>query len=360
MNGLLANVKSKIFWVMAAPLVGCFIFVSHELFHWPMWPFLSTIALIGSVLSAVHHADVIAHRIGEPFGALMLALAVTAIEVSLIVSLMLAGGPDTTLLARDAVFATVMIVLNGMVGLCIFIGGLKHKEQTFTLQGVSATLIVLVTISVLTLILPNFTKTVVGPFYSTTQLIYVALVTLVLYGTFVYVQNVLHRSDFVAKGDEPDIKKPSLRSAVRSGVFLFLCLGAVVLLAEMLAPGLKNWLTAAGAPSSLSGVIIACVVLLPEGLSALRAARSNHLQKSFNLSLGSAIASIGLTVPTVAFVSIFLGLPLTLGIDAEATVLFLLSLFIIVLSLSTGKTTILQGVVLLLLFSIYLFTIIFP
>jgi Ca2+:H+ antiporter len=360
MNGLLANVKSKTFWVMAAPLVGCFIFVYHELFHGPMWPFLSSIALIGSVLSAVHHADVIAHRIGEPFGALMLALAVTCIEVSLIVSLMLAGGPDTTLLARDAVFATVMIVLNGMVGLCIFIGGLKHKEQTFTLQGVSATLIVLVTISVLTLILPNYTKTIVGPFYSTTQLIYVALVTLLLYGTFVYVQNVLHRSDFVAKGDEPNFKKPSFRSAVWCGVFLFLCLGAVVLLAEMLAPGLKNWLTAAGAPPSLSGVIIACVVLLPEGLSALRAARSNHLQKSFNLSLGSAIASIGLTIPTVAFVSISLGLPLTLGIDAEATVLFLLSLFIIVLSLSTGKTTILQGVVLLILFSIYLFTIVFP
>jgi Ca2+:H+ antiporter len=360
MNSIITKATSKSFWVMAAPLLGCLIFVYHELLHGSIWPFFSTIALIGSVLSAVYHADVIAHRIGEPFGALMLALAVTFIEVSLIVSLMLAGGPDTTLLARDAVFATVMIVLNGMVGICIFIGGLKHKEQTFTLQGVSATLIVLVTISVLTLILPNFTKTVVGPFYSTTQLIYVALVTLVLYGTFVYVQNVLHRSDFVTKGDEPDIKKPSLRSAVRSGVFLFLCLGAVVLLAEMLAPGLKNWLTAAGAPSSLSGVIIACVVLLPEGLSALRAARSNNLQKSFNLSLGSAIASIGLTVPTVAFVSIFLGLPLTLGIDAEATVLFLLSLFIIVLSLSTGKTTILQGVVLLLLFSIYLFTIIFP
>lgn len=354
------HIKSKSFWVIAAPLVGCVIFIIHELFHRPMWPLIPSIALIGSVLSAVHHADIIAHRIGEPFGALMLALAVTTIEVSLIVSLMLAGGPDTTFLARDAVFATVMIVLNGMVGLCIFIGGLKHKEQTFTLQGVSATLIVLVTISVLTLILPNFTKTVVGPFYSTTQLIYVALVTLMLYGTFVYVQNVLHRSDFVSKGDEPNVKKPSLRSAVWSGVFLFLCLGAVVLLAEMLAPGLKNWLTAAGAPPSLSGVIIACVVLLPEGLSALRAAKGNHLQKSFNLSLGSAIASIGLTVPTVAFVSIFLGLPLTLGIDAEATVLFLLSLFIIVLSLSTGKTTILQGVVLLLLFSIYLFTIIYP
>ncbi len=340
--------------------MGCLIFIYHELFHGPVWPFLSAVALIGSVLSAVHHADVIAHRIGEPFGALILALAVTFIEVSLIVSLMLAGGPDATSLARDAVFATVMIVLNGMVGLCIFIGGLKHKEQTFTLQGVSATLIVLVTISVLTLILPNFTKTTIGPFYSTTQLFYVALVTLLLYGTFVYVQNVLHRSDFVSKGDEPNFKKPSPGSAVWSGIFLFLCLGSVVLLAEMLAPGLKNWLTAEGAPPSLSGVIIACVVLLPEGLSALRAARSNHLQKSFNLSLGSAIASIGLTIPTVAFVSIFLGLPLTLGIDSEATVLFLLSLFIIVLSLSTGKTTILQGVVLLILFSIYLFTIVFP
>jgi Ca2+:H+ antiporter len=199
-----------------------------------------------------------------------------------------------------------------------------------------------------------------GPFYSKAQLIFVALITIVLYGTFVFVQNIRHRADFLSGENDTSTELPSLRSALVSALLLMVCLGAVVILAESLAPGLESWIKSIGAPVSFSGVIIACVVLLPEGLSALRAAKSNQIQKSFNLSLGSAIASIGLTIPTVAIVSIFAGLPLTLGIGVESTVLFLLSLFVIILSLSTGKTTILQGVVLLVLFSVYLFTIIFP
>jgi len=286
---------------------------------------------------------------------------VTMIEVSLIVSLMFAGGKDTSALARDTVFAAIMIILNGMIGLSIFAGGVRFREQKFVQQGINAALTTLVTISVLTLILPNYTTSVPGPFYSRQQLLFVAIVTLILYGTFIVVQNIRHREHFLS-GDDDELKteKPSGSIAGLSVVLLIVCLGAVVFLAESLAPGLESWVNSIGAPVSLVGVIIAMVVLLPEGLSAYHAARKNQLQKSLNLSLGSALASIGLTIPTVSVISLFTGLPLTLGIGAGSSMLFLLSLFVIILSLSTGKTTILQGIVLLLIFAVYIFTIIFP
>ena len=344
------------------PLLAWVVFlIGHFIYEWPYFV-LPAVALIASVLSAVHHAEVIAHKVGEPFGALVLALAVTTIEVSLIVSLMVAGGPDTSMLARDTVFAAVMIILTGMIGLCILSGAIKYKQQTFTLQGISAALTILVAISVLTLILPNFTVAIPGPFFSNRQLVFVALITLVLYGSFLFVQNIRHRSDFLSAEEEDEIiaERPTTTSTITSSVLLVVCLGAVVFLAESLAPALESWIHSVGAPVSLTGVIIATIVLLPEGISAVKAANNNQLQKSFNLSLGSALASIGLTIPTVSLVSIYTGLPLSLGLNAESTVIFLLTLFVIILSLSTGKTTILQGIVLLVLFSIYLFTTIFP
>jgi Ca2+:H+ antiporter len=343
------------------PVAGWLVFIAGIYIQWPPFAIASAAALIAAVLSAVHHAETIAHRVGEPFGTLVLALAVTMIEASLVVSLMFAGGPDSSTLARDTVFAAVMIILNGMIGLSIFSGSIRFKEQGFIQQGISAALITLVTISVLTLILPNFTVSVPGPFYNKQQLLFVAVVTLILYGTFILVQNVRHRDHFQSTEDaEETSDHPSNRVAWLSVLLLLLCLGAVVLLAKSLAPGLEAWVKSIGAPVSLVGVIIALVVLLPEGLSAYNAARKNQLQKSLNLSLGSALATIGLTIPTVSIVSLFTGLPLSLGISAGSSVLFLLSLFVIILSLSTGKTTILQGVVLLLIFAIYIFSIIFP
>ncbi len=360
----LTFVKMKIsipFWTIFFPLLAWLAFwVSHYV-HWPFFFIFSAAALIGAVLSAVHHAESIAHRVGEPFGTLVLALAVTMIEVSLIVSLMFAGGHDTSGLARDTVFAAVMIILNGMVGLSIFTGGVKYREQNFSLQGISSALTILVAVSVITLILPNFTVSAPGPFYNKQQLIFVGIITLILYGTFILVQNVRHKDHFQDTAEEASHDEiPSLTTTWLSVLFLIVCLGAVVFLAESLAPGLESWVKSIGAPVSLVGVIIALVVLLPEGLSAYHAARKNKLQKSLNLSLGSALASIGLTIPAVSFVSLYTGLPLSLGIGSGATVLFLLSLFVIILSLSTGKTTILQGVVLLVIFAIYIFTIIFP
>jgi Ca2+:H+ antiporter len=347
-------------WSILLPLIGWFVFYTGHYIQWPPFFIISSLALMASVLSAVHHAETIAHRVGEPFGTLVLALAVTLIEVSLIVSLMYAGDKDSSVLARDTVFAAVMIILNGMIGLSIFSGGIRFKEQNFVQQGITSALITLVTISVLTLILPNFTVSVAGPFYNKQQLLFVAIVTLILYGTFILVQNVRHRDHFLTSTEEEITELPTRRVAGLSVLMLIVCLGGVVFLAESLAPGLESWIKSIGAPVSLVGVIIALVVLLPEGLSAYRAARKNQLQKSLNLSLGSALASIGLTIPTVSFVSLYTGLPLSLGISAASAVLFLLSLFVIILSLSTGKTTILQGVVLLLIFAIYIFTIIFP
>ena len=330
-------------------------------------------ALVGCVLASVHHAETIAHRVGEPFGTLVLAIAVTVIEVALIVSLMIAGGGKDAGLARDTVFAAVMIILTGMIGGAILMGSYKYREQSFGVAGVSSTLIVLISISVLTLILPNYTLTTPGPAYSESQLVFVAIVTLLLYGTFIFVQNFKHKTDFLddeaagsptdaqVNGEEDDhAAHPTNAQAAGSLALLLVCLCAVVLIAKKLSPSLESGVSAMGAPKSLVGVIIALIVLLPEGLAAFKAARANKLQKALNLSLGSALASIGLTIPAVAVVSLLTGLPLSLGIDAKSTVLFLLSLLVMAFSLSTGRTTVLQGVVLLILFAVYLFTTIVP
>lgn len=320
--------------------------------------------LLGSVLSAVHHAEVIAHRIGEPLGSIVLALAVTTIEVGLILSMMLTAGEEANALARDTVFAAVMIILNGMVGISLLMGALRHREQKFSLLGVNGALTILVAISVLAFILPNFTETIPGPVYSRKQLLFVAIVTLVLYATYIIVQNFRHKNDFLVQDETPDPTDhqsiPNNKTTFISSVMLLVCLLAVVFLAESLAPSLDALVEQFGAPPAVVGILIACITLLPEGLSALKAARQNRLQKSLNLSLGSAVASIGLTIPTVSFMSLYLQLPLTLGISNEATVLFLLSLFVIMLSLATGRTTILQGVVLLVVFAVYLFTVFVP
>ncbi|HWH84326.1 MAG TPA: ionic transporter y4hA, partial [Burkholderiaceae bacterium] len=306
----------------------------------------------------------VAHRVGEPFGTLLLAVAVTVIEVALIVSLMLAGGPDATALARDTVFAAVMIILNGIVGLCLIVGGARFREQTFGLHGVNASLATLAAIVVLSLVLPNYTVSNPGPFYSPSQLAFIAIVSLGLYFTFVLVQTVRHRDYFLAAADPHDTEAhaapPSNQTALLSAGLLLVCLVAVVVLGKALSPSIEAAVAAVHAPKALVGVIIAMVVLLPEALAAVRAARANRLQTSLNLALGSALASIGLTIPAVAIVSLVGGLTLTLGIDLKSTVLLALSLFVAGMALSTGRTTVLQGAVLLVIFGTYLFTTIVP
>jgi Ca2+:H+ antiporter len=322
----------------------------------------AVIVLIGSVLAAVHHAEVIAHKVGEPFGTLVLAIAVTVIEVSLIVSLMLADAGDATTLARDTVFAAIMIILNFIIGICLLAGAVRHFEQRFTLKGMSAALGVLAAMTVLSLILPNYTSSTSGPTYAPSQLMFVAVVSLILYGTFVLVQTVRHRDYFLPSADDKDdhAAPPSSRATGIAFAALLVALVSVVLLAKTLSPTIEAAVLGAGLPLTVVGVVIAALVLAPESLAAYKSARRNRLQTSLNLALGSALATIGLTIPSVAIVSLVLDLPIALGIDAKSMTLLALSLFVATLSLGTGRTTVLQGVVHLVIFAAYLFTTVVP
>ena len=353
------------FWTWISPLVGWLLLAASWFFTIPLLDLAFGAGLVACVLAAVHHAEVVAHRVGEPFGTLVLALAVTVIEASLIVSLMLAGGDAAATLARDTIFAAIMIILNGMVGLCLLLGGSRHGEQAFGLYGVNAALATLAALSVIILVLPNTTTTVAGPIYSPSQLVMIAIASLVLYGAFVLIQTVRHRDYFLPKGQAARDAKahaapPSAPVAAFSAVLLLVSLGAVVLLAKALSPAIETAIAAAGAPKPVVGIIIAAIVLLPESLAALKAARLNRLQTSLNLALGSALATIGLTIPAVVFVSLATGWTLVLGLDHKGMVLLALSLLVATLSLGTGRTTVLQGAVHLVIFAVYLFTTIVP
>lgn len=351
-------------WTIASPAIGWLLLAGQPLDLGKGYVLVLALGLFACVLAAVHHAEVVAHRVGEPYGTLVLAGAITVIEVALIVSLMLAGGSSTAGLARDTVFATVMIILNGIIGLCLLMGGTRFGEQRFGLLGVSASLATLAAIVVLTLVLPNYTTTTPGPMYSPSQLGFVAVVSLLLYGAFVFVQAIRHR-DYFAPPQTPASEAshatlPTNRVTGISALLLLACLVAVVLMAKATSPSVEAAVASLGAPKALVGIIIAAIVLLPEGLASLRAARANRLQTSLNLALGSALATIGLTIPAVAIVSIANGWTLMLGIDGKSTVLLLLSLFVATLSLGTGRTTVLQGAIHLVIFAVYLFTTVIP
>ncbi|WP_321793940.1 ionic transporter y4hA [Caballeronia sp. J97] len=363
--------KFKLDWTLITPILALVVLAATALIQSGVLIVLAAIALAFAVFAAVHHAEVVAHRVGEPFGTLVLAIAVTVIEVALIVSVMLSGGPEKAGLPRDTVFAAIMICSCGIVGLCLLVGGLRHHVQDFQLQGASAALAILCALSVLTLVLPNFTSTVVGPALSTSQLIFVGVISLVLYVTFVFVQTIRHRDYFLpftppaaantqGEDEAPHAPPPSTREAWVALLFLMLSLVSVVGLAKLLSPAVEAGVAAAGAPEAVVGVVIAALVLLPEGLAALRAARLNRLQTSLNLALGSALASIGLTIPTVAVVSIVIGQPIALGLAPKEIVMLALTLLVSVITLGTGRSTVLQGVVLLVIFAAFLFLSVVP
>ena len=349
-------------WTIAAPVAGWLV-LGGTFMGWGGGAYLIAVmaGLAACVFAGVFHAEVVAHRVGEPFGTLVLAIAITVIEVALIVTLMRGGGPQAAAIARDTVFAAVMIILNGIVGVCLLVGGMRDREQEFHQGGTSAALTTLAAIAVLTMILPNYTETTPGPHYSNAQLGFVAVVTLLLYGVFVLVQTVRHRDYFLPGSEaEEHAAPPTNRAALVSGLLMVVSLTAVVLSAKALAPAVESGLLGAGLPPAAVGVVVALLVMLPEGFAAVRAARANRLQTSLNLALGSALASIGLSIPTVATLSLVFGWTLTLGLDPKGTALLVLSLFISALSLSTGRTTIMQGAVHLVLFAVYLFTTVIP
>jgi Ca2+:H+ antiporter len=327
----------------------------------PLVPWLAAgvfVLLVVSVFVAVHHAEVIALRVGEPFGTLVLALCVTVIEVSLIGSMMMGGGAEAATLARDTVYATVMLVCNGVVGLCLLVGGMRHGVPVFRVDGVGQALSALIPLAVLTLVLPSYTTTTPGPTYSAAQLEFIGALSLVLYGAFVFVQTVKHRDYFLpeASSDEDaHATPPTTRVAVISLLLLLFCLVAVVGLAKVLAPGIEQAVASLGAPAALVGVVIAMLVLMPETWAAVRAAASNRMQNSLNLALGSALATIGLTVPAVAVLAVVMGMPLVLGLPAKEIVLLATTLLLSAVTLATGRATVLHGAVHLVLFGAFLF-----
>ena len=332
---------------------------------------LVALVLGGAVLAAVHHAEVVAHRVGEPFGSLVLAVAVTVIEVALIVTLMASGGPESASLARDTVFAAVMITSTASSGLSLLVGAMRYGVTLFNAEGTGAALATLVSLATLSLVLPSFTSSLSGPEFTPAQLTFAALASLVLYGAFVMTQTVRHRDFFLPvtarrRGGagrqevEDTPAPPTGRAALTSLGLLALALVAVVGLAKVESPAIEAGVAAVGFPPSFVGVVIALLVLLPETLAAVRAARRNRIQISLNLALGSAMASIGLTIPAIAVASIWLDGRLLLGLGATQMVLLALTVIVGVLTVVPGRATRLQGIVHLVLLAAFVFLSVNP
>jgi Ca2+:H+ antiporter len=319
------------------------------------------VILFGTVFAAVHHAEVIAERIGEPYGTLLLTLAVTVIEVALITTIML-GDKPVPALARDTVFAVIMIVCNGLVGACILAGGLRYREQDVQVAGSSLYLSVLFVMATITLIMPNYTLTAPGPVYSTVQLGFVGVATLILYGVFLYTQTVRHRDYFIREvADHADDGAPtSNRMLALSVVLLLISLLAVVLLAKKFSLVIDFATERIGAPPAFAGVLVALLILLPESVAAVAAARKNDLQKSVNLALGSSLATIGLTIPAVAVAAYALDKQLVLGLNEQDTVLLVLTFLVSMLTFGTGRTNVLFGLVHLVVFAVFVFLVFVP
>ena len=354
-------------WTTAVPLGAVVVLVptwGRDL-GWALVVVVGVI-LAGAVLSAVHHAEVVAHRVGEPFGSLVLAVAVTVIEVALIVTLMVSASDpeETATLARDTVFAAVMITLNGIIGVSVLVGALRRHVADFNAEGSGSALAAVATLATVCLVLPTFTTSASGPEFSTAQLVFAAVASIAVYGLFVVVQTVRHRDYFLpvgeAGGEDEHAPPPSDGAALTSVALLVVALVAVVGLAKTISPAIEDGVAAAGFPPSAVGVIIALLVLAPESLAAVRAARRDRVQTSFNLALGSAMASIGLTIPAIAVASIWLDGPLELGLGATQMVLLAISVVVSVLTVVPGRATVLEGGVHIALFGAFLFLAVNP
>jgi Ca2+:H+ antiporter len=313
--------------------------------------------LAASVVIAVNHAEVVAHRVGEPFGSLVLAVSVTVIEVGLIVTLMVSGGEgENSTLARDTVFAAVMITTNGIVGISLLIAALRRGFASFNAEGTATALATVLTLTTLSLVLPTFTTSAPGPEFAADQLAFAAVASLFLYGLFLVVQTIRHREFYVSDEDgEEHGPRPSDRETWRSLVLLLVSLVTVVGLAKVESPAIEDAVGAIDAPQSAVGVVIALLVLAPETLAAVRSARGDRVQASFNLGLGSAMASIGLTIPAIAVASIWLEGPLELGLGSTQMVLLAITAVVSALTVLPGRATVQEGGVHLALFAAFVF-----
>jgi Ca2+:H+ antiporter len=359
--------RLRLDWTFVVPILALAIALALKGSSAPLGGAGLALALLGAVLAAVHHAEVVAARVGEPFGAVVLALAVTIIELGLIVSIMLGPHPEPTLM-RDTIHAVVILVLHGLAGLCIVAAAIRHHEGQFRTEGALAYLIVLLPMVAITLVLPNFTTGAPGPFYTGPQLGFVSTACLLLWLAFTFMQTVRHREHFMPvasleagdDGDKGHGARPGAGEAALALAMLAVSLVAVVLAAKGVSPFLQSGVERLGAPTALVGVIVAAIVLMPEALTALRAARQDQLQTSINIALGSGVASIGLTVPTIAAIAWWTGTRLELGVSPRDTVLLVLSFMMAIITYGTGRASLLSGVVHLILMATWLFLVIAP
>jgi Ca2+:H+ antiporter len=352
-------------WTSAVPALAALVLI----FTWGSKPGGAVLAivavfLVGAVLAAVHHAELVAHRVGEPFGSLVLAVAVTVIEVGLIVTLMVSGGSETATLARDTVFAAVMITCNGIVGASLLVGSLRRRFASFNAEGSATALATVITLATLTLVLPRFTTSEPGPEFSSTQLAFAAVASAALYGLFVLVQTVRHRDYFLPEevdaGEDAHAPPPTAGDALASLMLLLVALVDVVGLAKVESPGIEDAVDAIGAPQSAVGVVIALLVLSPETLAAVRNAGRDRVQTSLNLAYGSAMASIGLTIPAIAIASIWLDGPLVLGLGTTQMVLLGVTAVVGALTVLPGRATLQESGVHLVLCAAFIFLAINP
>lgn len=325
----------------------------------PVVLLVEIVMLCGTIFAGVHHAEIVADRVGEPFGSIILAVAVTIIEVGLIAMLMLTSDDGGPAIARDTVYSAVMLVLTGILGMVLLLGGRKHYEQTHQISGTSSYLAVLGTLSALALIIPNYTTTTAGPTYSTAQLTAVAIVSILLYGAFLFVQTMRHRDYFLCAADDSEAASikatpPSARVTGVSLVLLIIALAGVVLQAKMLSPALHGTIDAAGLPDEFTGVVIAALVLAPESIAAIRASLMNRPQTAINLALGSALASVALTIPLITLLAAINHVELTLGLEPQRTALLVLALFVSIVTLLPGRTSVMQGFVHLGIFIMFI------
>jgi Ca2+:H+ antiporter len=327
-------------------------------------PLVAAILVIGSVFATLQHAEIVGAKAGEPLGTLVLTISVTIIEVAIMASMVSHGSEDPTE-AREAVFSAIMIVCNGLVGLCLLLGGFRHGEQELHPMGASAYLAVLIALSTLTLILPNYTTSTPGPTLSPAQLVFVSVLSILLYGSFLFIQTVRHRSYFLdvhaaAVGHGPG--KPGLRETLFSLIGLGASLLGVSLLAERVIPGLEESLRWAGVEevNPVTGAAVATLLLLPESLNSIRAAARNALQTSLNGALGSVVATIGLTVPAVALMTLSTGREIVFGLDRRDSAMLVTTLMLSVVSFGAGRTNVLTGLVHLVVFATYVFFLFSP
>ena len=331
-------------------------------------PLLGTFAwlfvvILWSAILVVRHADCLAIKLGEPYGTLILTLSAISIEVVMISTAMLHGANNPTL-GRDAIFAVIMIALNGLVGVSLLLGGLRYREQHYNIQGVNVYIDVIMALAVLGLVFPNFTTSTSGPTFSTEQEIFFASVSLLLYAIFLLIQTLRHRGYFLDSKEAAIAHSPHQLVGVRSTGFhalmLILYLGVVIFLAEKFAIPLDNSIEQFHMPQAFGGAIIAALVLSPEGLGGIRASMHNQLQRSINILFGSVLATIGLTIPAVLIIGLATKRPVALGLQGGNLPLLLLTLAVSVVTFTSRRTNVLQGCVHLLLFAVFVLLIFVP